>query len=170
MREVQVIVKWGGELTVRSPKEPSETIALQVGWRPLLGARTLLGAPGLTTRNKKLLGAPGIATKSKDASRLEAAIGTGLAISHRSGWRSAARGISRPDVTRPEAICKTIDHVAMGKKRNKMLQGKVQGKGNRCYFSLSFMFWLEESSSTLRTLRACCACTLLFGMISRCWA
>ena len=31
-------------------------------WRPsLLGARTLLGAPGLTT-NKKLLGAPGIAT------------------------------------------------------------------------------------------------------------
>ena len=32
----------------------------------LLGARTLLGAPGLTTRNKKLLGAPGIA---KDATR-----------------------------------------------------------------------------------------------------
>ena len=31
-----------------------------------LGARTLLGAPGLT-RNKKLLGAPGIATKNKDA-------------------------------------------------------------------------------------------------------
>ena len=30
-----------------------------------LGARTLLGAPGLTTRNKKLLGAPGIATSSK---------------------------------------------------------------------------------------------------------
>ena len=28
---------------------------------------TLLGAPGLTTRNKKLLGAPGIATGSKDA-------------------------------------------------------------------------------------------------------
>ena len=36
--------------------------------RPLLlGARTLLGAPGLTTRNKKLLGAFGIATRSKDA-------------------------------------------------------------------------------------------------------
>ena len=35
----------------------------------LLGARTLLGAPGLTTRNKKLLGAPGIATRSKDATR-----------------------------------------------------------------------------------------------------
>ena len=29
-----------------------------------LGARTLLGAPGLT-RNKKLLGAPGITTRSK---------------------------------------------------------------------------------------------------------
>ena len=35
----------------------------------LLGARTLLGAPGLTTRNKKLLGAPGSATRSKDATR-----------------------------------------------------------------------------------------------------
>ena len=30
-----------------------------------LGARTLLGAPGLTTRSKKLLGAKGIATRSK---------------------------------------------------------------------------------------------------------
>ena len=29
----------------------------------LLVARTLLGAPGLTTRSKKLLGAPGIATR-----------------------------------------------------------------------------------------------------------
>ena len=38
----------------------------------LLGARTLLGAPGLTTRRKKLLGAKGIATRSKDAMRLEA--------------------------------------------------------------------------------------------------
>ena len=35
----------------------------------LLQARTLLGAPGRTTRNKKLLGAPGIATRSKDATR-----------------------------------------------------------------------------------------------------
>ena len=46
-----------------------------VGWRPsLLGARTLLGAPGLTTRNKKLLGAPGIATNGarKWVSGLEA--------------------------------------------------------------------------------------------------
>ena len=32
-----------------------------------LGARALLGAPGIATRNKKLLGAPGIATRSKDA-------------------------------------------------------------------------------------------------------
>ena len=32
----------------------------------LLGARRLLGAPGLITRSKKLLGAPGIATRSKD--------------------------------------------------------------------------------------------------------
>ena len=31
----------------------------------LLGARTLLGAPGRTTRNNKLLGAPGITTRSK---------------------------------------------------------------------------------------------------------
>ena len=32
---------------------------LLLGWRPLLvGTRTLLGAPGLTTRRKKLLGAP----------------------------------------------------------------------------------------------------------------
>ena len=36
----------------------------------LLGARTLLGAPGLTTRSKKLLGAPGIATRSKDTTSL----------------------------------------------------------------------------------------------------
>ena len=35
----------------------------------LLGARMLLGAPGLTTSNKKLLGAPGIATWSRDATR-----------------------------------------------------------------------------------------------------
>ena len=34
-----------------------------------LGARTLLGAPGLTTRNKKLLGAPGRTTRSKNATR-----------------------------------------------------------------------------------------------------
>ena len=37
-----------------------------------LGARTLLGARGLTTRSKKLLGTKGIATRSKDAIRLEA--------------------------------------------------------------------------------------------------
>ena len=51
--------------------------AMGYGWekrqinsnRTLLGARMLLGAPGLTTRNKKLLEAPGIATRSKDATR-----------------------------------------------------------------------------------------------------
>ena len=32
-------------------------------------ARTLLGTPGHTTRNKKLLGAPGLTTRSKDATR-----------------------------------------------------------------------------------------------------
>ena len=32
-----------------------------------LGTRTLLGAPGLTTRSKKLLGAKGVATRNKDA-------------------------------------------------------------------------------------------------------
>ena len=34
----------------------------------LLGARTLLGAPGIATRSKDAtIGAPGIATRSKDA-------------------------------------------------------------------------------------------------------
>ena len=32
-------------------------------------AGTLLGAPGVATRNKKLLGAPGLTTRSKDATR-----------------------------------------------------------------------------------------------------
>ena len=36
-------------------------------WNIVLGARTLLGAPGIATRNKKLLGAPGLTTRSKDA-------------------------------------------------------------------------------------------------------
>ena len=35
----------------------------------LSSSKIYLGAPGLTTRNKKLLGAPGIATRSKDATR-----------------------------------------------------------------------------------------------------
>ena len=35
----------------------------------LLGARTLLVAPGLTTSNKKLLVTKGIATSSKNATR-----------------------------------------------------------------------------------------------------
>ena len=36
----------------------------------LLGARTLLGAPGIATSSKKLLGAPGLTTRSKDATRV----------------------------------------------------------------------------------------------------
>ena len=44
-----------------------------LGWRPsLLGARTLLVAPGIATSNKELLGTKGITTRSKNASRLEA--------------------------------------------------------------------------------------------------
>ena len=35
----------------------------------LLGARTLLGAPGIATRSKKLLGAPGRTTRSKKATK-----------------------------------------------------------------------------------------------------
>ena len=34
----------------------------------ILGARTLLGAPGIATRNKKL-GAPGLTARSEDATR-----------------------------------------------------------------------------------------------------
>ena len=40
--------------------------------KSLVAARTLLGAPGLTTRSKKLLVTKGSATRSKDAIRLEA--------------------------------------------------------------------------------------------------
>ena len=40
----------------------------------LIGTRTLLEAPGLTTRSKKLLGAPGIATRSKDATTFQSAM------------------------------------------------------------------------------------------------
>ena len=53
-----------------NPKIRAITGMSLLGWRPsLLGARTLLGAPGLTTRSKKLLGAPGIAARSKDTTR-----------------------------------------------------------------------------------------------------
>ena len=64
-------------------------LALLLGARTLLGApgiatrsilatsnKKLLGAPGLTTRSKKLLGAPGIATRSIDATRSKDATGT----------------------------------------------------------------------------------------------
>ena len=50
--------------------------------RTLLGApgiatrnKKLLGAPGLITRNKKLLGAPGLITRSKDATRNKKLLG-----------------------------------------------------------------------------------------------
>ena len=39
--------------------------AINIINRSLLGARMLLGAPGLTTSNKKLLGAPGSTTSNK---------------------------------------------------------------------------------------------------------
>ena len=63
---------------------PSRTKdATRGSWPYHLGARTLLGAPGLTTRSKDatrgswpyhlgartLLGAPGLTTRSKDATR-----------------------------------------------------------------------------------------------------
>ena len=38
-----------------------ELISIQTPLRPISGRWTLLGAPGLTTSNKKLPGAPGIA-------------------------------------------------------------------------------------------------------------
>ena len=42
----------------------------------LLGARTLLGAPGLTTRNKKLLGAKGIEEQGRYKGLLALLLGT----------------------------------------------------------------------------------------------
>ena len=50
----------------RSPQAPR----VKVDSTSIRGARTLLGAPGLTTRSKKLLGAKDIATRSKDATRV----------------------------------------------------------------------------------------------------
>ena len=62
------------ERAVRSTAIPISTHWIETFSHPgllasLLGARMLLGAPGLTTRSKKPLGAPGIATRSKDATR-----------------------------------------------------------------------------------------------------
>ena len=51
-------------------------------------ARMLLGAPGLTTRNKKLLGAPGMATRSKDAT----------------GGGTCAEGLLETRCTRPKRM------------------------------------------------------------------
>ena len=51
-----------GIATLRSR---SDATSLEAAFHPgLLGARTLLGAPGLTTRSKKLLVTKGIATRS----------------------------------------------------------------------------------------------------------
>ena len=59
-------------LTLQDYTSKRVTLQSLLGWRPLLGARTLLGAPGLTTRNKKLIVTKGIATSNKNALRLEA--------------------------------------------------------------------------------------------------
>ena len=47
------------------PKNYQEPVTAKL----TLGARTLVGAPGIATKNKKLLGAPGLTTRSKDATR-----------------------------------------------------------------------------------------------------
>ena len=52
------------------------TVIAQRNCIAMVGARTLLRAPGLTTRNKKLLGAPGIATRSKKATNCIAMVPT----------------------------------------------------------------------------------------------
>ena len=59
------LVGWGPSLFRNKARKGG-----RVQYTLLLGARTLLGAPGLTTRSKRtLLGAKGIATRSKDATR-----------------------------------------------------------------------------------------------------
>ena len=45
------------------PIENCKKTSIEEQRASLLGARTLLRAPGLTTRNKKVVGAPGIATR-----------------------------------------------------------------------------------------------------------
>ena len=51
-------------------------------------ARTLLGAPGLTTRSKDatVLGAPGIATSSKDATSFASTLTSSSVLSGRARW------------------------------------------------------------------------------------
>ena len=66
----------------------------------LLGARTLLGAPGHTIRNKKLLGAPGIATNGSGMLSI-----WGISCSQRlRGWtqQGPARPLLAASVTEPQ--------------------------------------------------------------------
>ena len=58
-----------------------------------LGARTLLGAPGLTTRSKKLLEAPGIATRSKKLLGTNSKHLTGVPAAHA---RKSSKRARRP--------------------------------------------------------------------------
>ena len=53
----------------------------------LLGARTLLGAPGLTTRSKDATnGAPGLTTRSKDATNGAPGLTTRSKDATRGSW------------------------------------------------------------------------------------
>ena len=56
-------------VAAESLQSPPEIAWRQRPMRPKPERRTLLGAKGIATRNKKLLGAPGMATRSKDATR-----------------------------------------------------------------------------------------------------
>ena len=62
-----VFIARGWEIRIALPRAIS--CAARVEAIALRSKRTLLGVPGLTTRNKKLLGTKGIATRSKDATR-----------------------------------------------------------------------------------------------------
>ena len=54
----------------------------------LLGARTLLGAPGIATRSKKLLGAPGRTTRSKKLLVTRASFNPFCSIPSKGSWLS----------------------------------------------------------------------------------
>ena len=62
IRRVRICGRGGFARLGTTPK--ASQIAFMIAAR---SDRTLLGAPGPTTRSKKLLGAPGIATRNKDA-------------------------------------------------------------------------------------------------------
>ena len=75
--------------------------------RKQLGARMLLGAPGLTTRSKKLLGAPGIATRNKDATRRkkEKEESCNIAMTRWSQVMKREKLIDMLDGARPNVLC-----------------------------------------------------------------